>query len=151
MLTPKSCSFLLLNSWIFPGFDALLLTFSWHFVNTFVASLFFSASSACSLWVGGPSIVCCSRERRSNLMLWVKRFKGQDKKNILVRAFKIFNFLYFCTNLVFRAEHEMQQKYFKRKVQDSVYFVSYFWSFVKSHCLSYLVNLIQFLNLVLIE
>lgn len=41
--------------------------------NTFVVSLFLSDSSARSLWVGGPSIVPCSRDRRSNLMLWVKR------------------------------------------------------------------------------
>lgn len=45
------------------------------FGNTFVVSLFLSASSACSLWEGGPAIVPCSKERRSNLMLWVKRYK----------------------------------------------------------------------------
>lgn len=55
----------------------------WVFGNTFVVSLFLSASSA---WVGSPSIVPCSRERRSNLMLWVNRY-SQEKTNILLEAF----------------------------------------------------------------
>lgn len=37
--------------------------------RTFVVSLFLSESAAWSLWLAGPSIVPCSRESRSNLML----------------------------------------------------------------------------------
>lgn len=72
--------------------------------HTFVVSLFLSASSACSLWDGAPLIVPCSRERRSNLMLWVKRYHSQHKTkhvstNILFYSQDLD--FYFCKNLVF--------------------------------------------------
>lgn len=44
---------------------------------TFVVILFLSDSSACSLWAERPSIVC-SRERRSNLILWVNFWNHEN-------------------------------------------------------------------------
>lgn len=64
-------------SWMCAGRDDIF----WE--STFVVSLFLSESAACSLWLAGPSIVPCSRESRSNLMLWANRYNSQEYQRLV--------------------------------------------------------------------